>query len=157
MATGRFRFGNPAAALKRCAAAGSRLCLCLLEERRNQGVAAVFHALRHHEMNRLQIALGWAQLGEIAQVRETLEAHVLEQSVLRGLLGGASPRQQARILCALAALERHGQCVELRGETAPCRPEDAREVARALRRAWRMRVPRTVVEVTPGKVSIQFE
>lgn len=147
---------KPAAARVWRAVAGSRVFADVLDVFRSMSVAFVYRSLHHREMNRLQVALGWAQLGEVESVRTVLEEHVHEMSLLRCLLGAATACQQTRILRMLARLELHGQVVELRGAERALARTDVARFLRGIRRARRSRARQTTVEIGEEEVLITF-
>jgi hypothetical protein len=75
----------------------------------------VFRALRHRTLNRLQVAHGWAQLGEEEAARSALEEYLLEEQRLSALLASATRRDQRTLLTLLARCERAGRPVRLTG------------------------------------------
>ncbi len=75
----------------------------------------VFRALRHRTLNRLQVAHGWAQLGEEEAARAALEEYLLEEQRLTALLSSVSRRDQRMLLTLLARCEREGRPLRITG------------------------------------------
>lgn len=136
--------------------AGARLYREIAARYQMQNVAAVYRSLRHKEMNRLQVALGWAQLGEVREVREALEAHVQEQILLHSILQGATLRQQAQIIRLLAHLERSGQAVSLQGAPRTATRAEASRVIAGLRCARSQQEPQTWIGIEPQEITVRF-
>lgn len=96
---------------------------------------AVVSALRHRTLNRLQAALGWAQLEEMPQAVRTLEAEVREQALLSALLASAPQRVQRAFLRLLSRAERAGVAVSLEGTAQEVGRGDLRRIADQLAQA----------------------
>ncbi|MDA8345704.1 MAG: hypothetical protein M0Z66_09505 [Thermaerobacter sp.] len=97
----------------------------------------VYRALRHRTLNRLQVAHGWAQLGEGDAAREALEEYLLEEQRLSALLSSASGRQQRALLTLLAHCERKGRPVRLTGTAQTLGPAAIADMLGDLQRAVR--------------------
>jgi len=78
----------------------------------------VVTALRHHSANGLQLALGWAQLGEAELARTALERLVREEALLSALLHSAEPGVQRAFLRLYREAECLGRGLELSGDPA---------------------------------------
>ena len=99
------------------------------------GWVDVFRALRHRTLNRLQVAYGWAQLGEEEAARAALEEHLLEEQRLSALLASGDSPQQDTLLRLLAQCERDGRVVRLRGDAAAIGAPALQDLLSALRSA----------------------
>lgn len=95
----------------------------------------VYRALRHRTLNRLQVAYGWAQLGEGEAARAALEEYLLEEQRMSALLSSLSRRDQRLLITLLARCERQGRQVRLTGAARRCEPQQAALGVQELRRA----------------------
>ncbi len=94
----------------------------------------VYRPLRHHVLNRLQVAYGWAQLGEGEEARAALEDYLQEEQRLSALLSSLGRRDQRALLTLLARCEREGRPWRLSGPALSLPKAAAAAAVAALRR-----------------------
>ncbi len=101
------------------------------EEQRHAGLRAV-RAVRHRTANALQVAFGWAQLGEEGKARDCLERMVREEALLSALGRSGDDAQQHALWQLMADAEEAGQALAFRGEPRTVRPGMLRDVVAQL-------------------------
>ncbi len=79
-------------------------------------------AARHRAANALQVAAGWAQLGEGRKTQQVLERIVREEALLSALGRAGSEDEQYTLWQLLADAEETGQQLAWRGEPADVGP-----------------------------------
>ena len=104
-------------------------------------------AVRHRTANQLQVAFGWAQLGEAEGAREALERLVAEEALLSALSRSGDEAEQMDFWQVFAAAERAGQALSFRGRAADVAPGALRELLPRLRAGLARGAARVRVEV----------
>lgn len=84
-------------------------------EEEAKGLRAL-RAVRHRTANALQVALGWAQLGEGDRAAEALARIVGEEALLSALGRTGSDREQYAFWQLFADAEEQGRPIALRGD-----------------------------------------
>lgn len=105
-----------------------------LSEDRRAGLRAV-RAARHRMANALQVAFGWAQLGEAEKVQDSLERIVREEALLSALSRSADEEQQDALWQLMADAEEAGQALAFSGQPGEIRPGMLQDLVPQLRQA----------------------
>ncbi len=91
--------------------------------------------MRHRVANALQVAFGWAQLGEGQKAQEALERVVREEALLSALSHAGDPEEQYALWQLLADAEEAGQPLAWQGEPGSVRPDALRHLLPQMRQA----------------------
>ena len=104
------------------------------ETERRAALRAV-RAVRHRVANTLQVASGWAQLGEGEKAQEVLARMVREEALLSALGRAGDEAEQYALWQLLADAEEAGQPLAWRGEPGDIGPRTLQGLLPQLRRA----------------------